>query len=163
MARDAKVFLIIGGRGSGKTFLLEKTLPKHETIVVELFKTARWSGYKKIFFSDIVNKKVNYKDLANSYVVFEDATSYISSNMTNEIKRLIVNSKQLGSDVFLVFHSINIVPPFLWYLWNYLILFKCAKPKYSAAIADNFNEIMQKWNVCNKAKPYHFEVIESQI
>lgn len=161
--REAKVFILVGGRGSGKTYLLENALPKSCTIVIEYIKTDRWPGCKKIFFSDILNKKVNYKDLANSFVVFEDATNYIASNMSNEIKRLIVNSKQLGSDVFLVFHSINIIPPFLWYLWNYLIIFKCAKPKYTAAIADNFAEIMKKWKVCNKSKPHHFEVIQSDL
>lgn len=161
--REAKVFIIVGGRGSGKTYFLENRLPAGRSIVVELYKTERWQGYDKIFFEDLINKKVNYKQLANKAVIFEDATSYISSNMTNEMKRLIVFSKQLGSDVYIVFHSINIVPPFLWYLWNYIILFKCAKPKRTAAIVDNYSEILQKWQICERSKPFHFEIIQSNI
>lgn len=161
--REAKVFILCGGRGTGKTYYLEKRLPKYCTIVIELYKTNRWEGYKKFFFDDLVNHRVSYKELANSYVVFEDATSYISSNMSNEMRRLIIFSKQLGSDVFIVFHSINVIPPFLWYLWNYLILWNCAKPKRNASNADYYNEILKKWQICQKAPQYHHEEIESQL
>lgn len=161
--REARIIIIVGGRGTGKTYFLEQHLQPSNTIVVEYMKTNRWNGYKKIFFNDLVSGKVGVKQLCNSQVVFEDATSYISSNMSNYLKRLIVNSKQLGSDVYLVFHSINIIPTFLWYMWNNIILFKCAKPRETALNTDYFEEIMKKWNVCINAKDYHFEEIESQI
>lgn len=163
MIREARIILVIGGRGSGKTYLLENRLQPKDTIVVEYMKTPRWSGYQKIFFTELISGKVSEKALCNSQVVFEDATSYISSNMSNYLRRLIVNSKQMGSDVYLIFHSINVVPTFLWYLWNNIILFKCAKPRETALNADYFNEIMQKWNKCMKSKQYHYEEIISQL
>lgn len=163
MNRDAKIILIVGGRGSGKTYFLEHHLRKDDTIVVEYFKTERWKGYKKVFFSDVLSGKINIKELGNSVIVFEDATSYISSNMANYMRRLIVNSKQVGSDVILVFHSINIIPPFLWYLVNNIILFNCAKPRETATNSDYFAEIMEKWQQLQKAKPYTYKEIETKI
>lgn len=161
--RDAKIILVVGGRGTGKTFFLEKHLNKDNTIIIEYIKTPRWAGHRKIFFKDLINGKVNEKDLCNSTVVFEDATSYISSNMSNYLRRLIVNSKQLGSDVFLVFHSINIIPPFLWYLVNNIVMFNCAKPRETPTNSDYFAEIMRKWEKLQRAKPYSYEEIETQI
>lgn len=163
MQRDAKIILIVGGRGSGKTFFLEQRLSKDNTIVVELIKTTRWAGYEKVFFDDLLTGKVTMKQLGNKNVVFEDATSYISSNMSNYLRRLITNSKQFGCDVWLVFHSVNVVPVFLWYMWNNLVLFKCAKPRETAQNADYIDEILQKWKKCQIAPPYHFEQIESQL
>lgn len=161
--REAKILLVIGGRGSGKTYFLEHRCRKDDTIVIEYFKTERWKGYKKYFFNDLQSGKVSIKELGNSTIVFEDATAYISSNMANYMKRLIVNSKQVGSDVIIVFHSLNIVPPFLWYLINNIVLFNCAKPKENAQNTDYYNEIMQKWNKLQHSKPYSYEEIQTQI
>lgn len=163
--REAKVVLIIGGRGCGKTFLLENTLNKNDTIVIELYKTERWDGYDKIFFNDIAKDDFDYKILANKNVVFEDATSYLASNLQNKIKQILIFSKQLGSDVFIVFHSVNVVPPFMWYLFNAIVLFRSSKPKFTKSIADFYDELLKKWQICMKAdeKKYHYEIIESHI
>lgn len=161
--RTPQVFIIVGGRGSGKTYFLEHTLKRSETVVIELVKTNRLDGYTKYYFQDFEQNKVNFKAIANKKIVFEDATSYVSSNMKNGLKQLIVFSKQLGSDVFLVFHSVNIIPPFLWNLWNYLILFKCAKPRETATNKEWFIEILKAWNKLEKAKKYSHELIASKI
>ena len=161
--RDPKIFIIIGGRGSGKTYFLEHLLNPSNTVVFELAKTDRWQGFTKYFFEDYLTGKVNIKDIANKKVVFEDATSYISSNMKNTLKTLTVYSKQVGSDVYLIFHSINIVPPFLWNLVNYIVMFKCARPRENSLNADYYGEILQKWNKLEKAKPYTYYEIVTQI
>ena len=161
--REPQIFVIVGGRGTGKTYYLENTLREYDTVVFELVKTNRWQGFTKCFYDDYEQGKINFKDIANKKIVFEDATSYINSNMKNTLKQLIVFSKQIGCDVFLVFHSINMIPPFLWLLFNYIILFKCPKPRQTALNADYFAEIMQKWTALNKAKPYTYKVIHSNL
>lgn len=162
-ARQPQVFIIVGGRGSGKTFFLENSLKETNTVVFELVKTNRWSGYDKRFYEDYENGHINMKDIANKKIVFEDATAYINSNMKNGLKQLVVFSKQIGSDVFIVFHSINVIPPFMWLLFNYIVLFKCQKPRQTALNADYFPEIMQKWKELEGSKPYSYKVIQSNI
>lgn len=161
--REPKIFIIVGGRGSGKTYFLENLLKPANTIVFELAKTARWQGFTKYFFEDYLTGKVTMKDIANTKIVFEDATSYISSNMRNTLKTLTVYSKQCGCDVYLIFHSINIIPPFLWNLVNYIIMFKCAAPRETALNADYFPEIHAKWKKLQNAKQYTHYEIETQI
>lgn len=161
--RDPKIFCIVGGRGSGKTYFLEQTLKRSETLVFELVKTNRWSGYDKCFYEDFEAGKIDYKQIANKRIVFEDATSYVNSNMKNTLKKLIVFSKQVGSDVYIVFHSVNIIPPFLWNMVNFIILFRCVKPRQTALNADYYPEILQKWQKLERAKPYKYEVIATQI
>lgn len=162
-ARQPNVFIIVGGRGCGKTYFLEHSLKQDNTIVFELVKTNRWQGYKKYFYEDFENGAINMRDIANKKIVFEDATAYVNSNMKNGLKKLIVFSKQIGCDVFVVFHSVNIIPPFMWLLFNYIVLFKCPKPRQTALNADYFNEIMQKWKVLEGSKPYSYKVIGSNI
>lgn len=161
--REPKVFIVIGGRGSGKTYFLEKHLDPDKTIVLELAKTNRWNGFHKEFYEDFEQHKVSFKDVCNKKIVFEDATSYMNGNLKNSLKQLIVFSKQLGCDVFIILHSVNIIPPFLWNLWNYIILFKCAKPKLSASNADYYDEILQKWKHVCSSKKYTYEEIQSQL
>ena len=161
--REAKVFLIIGGRGTGKTYFLEHQLRPSNTLIIELVKTERWQGFDKVFYDDFESGKVNYKHIANKKIVFEDATSYINSNMKTDLKRLIVNSKQLGCDVYIILHSLNIVPPFMFNLFNYIIMFKCAKPRQTAQNYDYYAEIMQKWTKLERGKRYKYEVIESNV
>ena len=161
--RDAKVFCIVGGRGTGKTYFLEQTLSRSNTVVFELVKTNRWPDYEKKFYQDFEAGRINYKEIANKKIVFEDATSYVNSNMKNSLKQLIVYSKQLGSDVFVVFHSINIIPPFMWNMMNYIELFNCVKPRETAINADYYPEIMRKWEKLQKGKRYLHYTIETQI
>ena len=161
--RDPKVFCVVGGQGSGKTYFLEQTLSQSNTVIFELVKTNRWQGFTKYFFEDYVSGKVTYKEIANKNIVFEDATSYVGSNMTNTFKRLVVYSKQIGSNVYIVFHSVNIIPPFLWTYLNYITLFKCVAPRENSLNADYFPEIYAKWQKLMKAKPYKYETITTQI
>lgn len=161
--REAKVIIVVGGRGCGKTYLLENTLKKNETIVIELAKTDRWQGYEKIYFREIASDNFNYKKIANKSVVFEDATAYLSSNLAGKMKEILIFSKQLGSDIFIVFHSINVIPPFMWYLFNAICLFTSSKPRETATNKEYFDKILKAWAKCKNGEKYHYEIIESGI
>lgn len=161
--REAKVIIVVGGRGSGKTYLLENTLKKSETVVIELAKTDRWEGYKKIYFREIASENFDYKKIANKSIVFEDATAYLSSNLGNKMKEILIFSKQLGSDIFIVFHSINVIPVFMWYLFNAICLFTSSKPRQTATNKEYFDKILEAWSKCKNGEKYHYEIIESGI
>lgn len=135
--RQISIYVIVGGRGSGKTTFLEKTIKKN-ALIIQLFLDERYKNFEKIKYDDLqINKK-----LCNRQIVLEDATQIISSNATNLFKQLLISCKQLGSDIFVVFHSFSAIPPFLWTIFDKIIIFECAKySKPNQYSAEYFSEI----------------------
>lgn len=137
--RGGKVFLVVGGRGTGKTTFLENSLPPTGSIVVEMFKTDRYAAFgdrrnfDKLKISECVNKKI----------ILEDATQLILGGSSLQVRKLVVSSKQLGSDIYIVFHSVNFIPPFIWAMFDYIILFKSEPVKMSAKTAPYLSKIQQ--------------------
>lgn len=147
--RNGKVFIIVGGRGTGKTTFLEQTLKGVGNVVVfQLFIDERYKGHKKFLYQDFTISK----SLANKKIIIEDATQLIGSNPKNDIRKIVVSSKQIGSDVFFVFHSFNVVPPYLWQLFDYCIVFPCAAPKKTVGLSEYYG-IAQKISK-KKARKY---------
>lgn len=141
--RKAKIVLIVGGRGTGKTTYLENLCPPDST-VVELFVTDRYKGksYKRIMFDNL-----RLSDCVNTTLIIEDATQICAANSTRQIKQIIVSSKQLGSDVFLVFHSVNYIPPFILAMYDYIVIFDSEPAGKKPALqpyADKFNAILRR-------------------
>jgi len=141
--RKAKIVLVIGGRGTGKTTYLETLCPKDST-VVELFVTDRYAGgeYKRIAYD-----KLTLKDCVNTTLIIEDATQICAANSTRQVKQIIVSSKQLGSDVFIVFHSVNFIPVFILAMFDYMVLFDSEPAGKKPALqpyADKINAILRR-------------------
>ena len=148
MKRKPKIVLVVGGRGTGKTTYLENLCPDNST-VVELFITDRYAGgsYRRIMFDNLT-----LKDCINTTLIIEDATQITAANSTRQVKQIIVSSKQLGSDVFLVFHSVNYIPPFVLAMFDYMVLFNsepAGKKPALSPYADKINAILRR-----KHKPF---------
>lgn len=146
--RKAKIVLVVGGRGTGKTTYLEKLCPASST-VVELFITDRYEGsdYKRIMFDNL-----KLSDCINTTLIIEDATQICAANSTRFIKQIIVSSKQMGSDIYLVFHSPNFIPVFILAMFDYMVIFDCEPAGKKPALspyADKINAILQR-----KHKPF---------
>lgn len=136
--RNGKVFLIIGGRGVGKTTYLEKLLKDKKNVVVfQLFIDEHYKYADKRLYQDF---NIN-KSLCNKTIVIEDATQLIGANPKNDIRKIVVSSKQMGSDIFFIFHSVNVVPPYLWQLFDLAAIFESAAPKKTTGLAEYFDEI----------------------
>lgn len=139
--RQSKIVLIVGGRGTGKTTYLEKLCPKNST-VVEMFITDRYTGgdYRRIMYDNL-----KLSDCINTTLILEDATQITAANSTRFLKQIIVSSKQLGSDVFLVFHSVNFIPVFVLAMFDFMVLFdseKAGKKPALAPYADKINKLL---------------------
>lgn len=146
--RKAKIVLIIGGRGTGKTTYLERLCPPSST-VVELFVTDRYQGgeYKRIAY-----EQLKLSDCVNTTLIIEDATQICAANSTRQVKQIIVSSKQLGSDVYIVFHSVNFIPIFILAMFDFMVLFDSEPPGKKPALqpyADKINAVLKR-----KHKPY---------
>lgn len=159
--RNAKIFVLVGGRATGKTYFLEKNLDASNTIVYELIKTTRYVNFKRDFFENFSN--VNWRQISNKSIVIEDATQLVACNMSNKLKQLIVNSKQIGSDIYIIFHSFAVIPPFLFQIFDYIIQFKTSFPIKKACFEEYYEEIIQNFNKLQKNKKFSYKVIESHI
>lgn len=138
MKRNSKVILIIGGRGTGKTTYLEKLVEnKDNAVIFQLMLDNRYKGKTKLLYQDFTI----CRGLCNKTIVIEDATQLIGSNPKNDIRKIVVSSKQMGSDVIFVFHSFNVVPPYLWQLFDFCVIFPCAEVKKTAGLTEYYDEI----------------------
>lgn len=136
--RNSKIVLIIGGRGTGKTTYLENLLAG-KGLICELFVTDRYKGFK----TRKRYEEIKLSDCVNTTIVLEDATQLLAATSTKFLKQLIVSSKQLGSDVFCVFHSVNFVPVFLLAMFDYIVFFPSEQPQNKYALAAYREEIIK--------------------
>lgn len=60
----------------------------------------------------------------NSLVVFEDATSYMAGNLSQPVRQLVLNSRNLCNDYLFNLHSLAEPAPFLFRHSEYIILRK---------------------------------------
>lgn len=134
--RTNKIFLVVGGRGTGKTTWLENNVPT-TAAVVELFKTDRYGN----FSNRLMYQNFRLAQCQNKPVILEDATQIITGNGTLQLRRLAVSCKQLGCDVYIVFHSLNYIPPFLFAMFDYIVLFKSEPARKTAKLLPYFDEI----------------------
>lgn len=70
----------------------------------------------ELFFT-LVNQWVR-----NAFVVFEDATTYMAGNLSEPIRKLILNSRNLCNDYLFNLHSLAEPAPFLFRHSEYIIL-----------------------------------------
>lgn len=62
--------------------------------------------------------------LKNTNIVFEDATGFLQGRQSKEMSRLMAAKRHTGNNYFILFHSINRMPPEIMEMSNYIFLFK---------------------------------------
>lgn len=94
--------------------------------IIDVGMLKRWSaGRYRVAESNISITMANIMKYANnSLIIFEDATRYIGSKPSEEIKNFVLDSKQKNLDLIFVFHSLMSVPPDLVRWSDTLTLFK---------------------------------------
>jgi hypothetical protein len=87
---------------------------------------SRWnSGIYRMFHSDTDYLMQLIQDHANNcQIVFEDATKYVGSKLSKDMKKFVLDSKQKNLDLIFIFHSLGSVPPDLIRVADTLTLFK---------------------------------------
>lgn len=141
MPRLNKVTVIIGRRGSGKTYFTRKLMSASplKKLVVDTFAhpayedlpgitpehVGRWrSGNYRMYGSNFAEMFAALGNVRNSLVILEDATKYIPANVPDNIKNFLVDSKQKNVDVIIIYHGFGMVPPDIFRLADVLVLFK---------------------------------------
>ncbi|HRO76641.1 MAG TPA: hypothetical protein PLP27_10895, partial [Crocinitomicaceae bacterium] len=94
--------------------------------VVPLTKLKSWkTGIARLFNSDtdLMMSRIQ-EDVRNTFIVFEDATKYVGSKLTTDVRKFVLDSKQKNLDMVFIFHSLMAIPPELIRISDVLILFK---------------------------------------
>lgn len=109
------------------------------------------SGVYRLFDSDtdILMSEIQ-NNVYNSLVIFEDATKYIGSTLTKDVKRFILDSKQKNLDLIFVFHSLKDLPRDLVRVMDFLTVCKTGdrynnslRGKYPDEVEEAYNEVMK--------------------
>ncbi|MCX6208377.1 MAG: hypothetical protein NTZ59_02450 [Bacteroidetes bacterium] len=151
--RQNKLFLFIGQRGSGKTTHANnvanafiKSHIANKIIVVDTDAHPFYNDFDVVDIESLKNvrsKKIRCEDAddsdlfltlntyqRNAFVIFEDAAKYVSSNISNALKKCIIDMRKRNFDLAFMFHSLSDVPPYIAKNYNAMVLFKTL---------DNFN------------------------
>ena len=138
--RYGKLIIVVGARGSGKTTYMERLFKGRSNLLVyQLFIDDRYKGAQKELYS----KFEIGRQLVGKTIIIEDSTQLIGSNPKNDIRKLAVSCKQLGSDCIFIFHSFNVIPPYLLALFDYIIVFECAEVKKTNSLLEYYDEIIK--------------------
>ena len=182
--RYANVTLVIGKRKTGKTtYILDlieavrhdkgvliydlNNEPKYKVFPqMPLERLPAWKskGVYRIFHDDfrqVMQTVLEYN--RNAFLILEDATAYIESNVDSLTRRFLVSCRHINIDLVLTFHSLSQVPPRCFAMTDYMVVGKSNDTLLRGEIAKvpNFQEVKKAWErVRSHPSPYHREVVD---
>jgi len=128
-------YVIIASTGQGKSTFVRKLCGNAPMFVFDVNdeynelsldankSSSRYLGGDVQEFTDMCRNKHN-----GTFCVFEEATGFFSGKMEKDMRSLVIGKRHPveygGRNLVFLFHSINSVPPFLFELANYIVLFK---------------------------------------
>ena len=143
MERTAKLTIILGTNGTGKTTLVKQILEasRQKTLIitpddiewsdcddVELSQPSNFvfDGTRRhIFNPDKVNGTLSRLEyFKRGALVFDDCRAYLTAQTDDKIRQLIIRRRQRMVDVFVVGHGFNEVPPVFFTFATDIILFR---------------------------------------
>lgn len=166
-----KLYLFIGGRGTGKTTACLKVAKasRKKNMVMDDVVHPAYNGFERISVNDVASWKgsnciVNVTDLdealraigynqSNVFCTIEDSSRFIGSNISGAVKTFIINHRKINADIAFMFHSLKEVPPYLATNYNKMVLFKTG---------DNTEVNQPKWLDWKLIKAKHEKIMKSK-
>jgi hypothetical protein len=175
------VCVIIGDRGTGKTYYTlksllptyKKTHPAQRILVIDMNDhesyrhiqristkmLPRWKGggIYRIFGEDedVIFESIRMY-VTNTLVLFEDGTSFFDNGKTpRDIKRFLIDTKQKNNDIVFQFHGFSDCPPIILGKADVYTIFKCDGPDFRKKQVKRYPVVKQVWqDVMNDKNPY---------
>ena len=181
--RPAKLTIILGTNGTGKTTLLREILQKsnqkalvitpddiewQQCEAVELNSAGgfNFTGIRRHIFNPAKRNgtldRLEY--FKKGVMVFDDCRAYLSSATDDRIRRLIIRRRQRMVDVFAVGHGFNEVPPVFFTFATDIVLFRTtdniARRRNCLKDFDRMAEAQNRVNKQAVKNPHYFEIIK---
>lgn len=181
--RAAKLTIILGTNGTGKTTLLENILlsseqkalvvtpddiewQKYETVELNSPSDFNYTGIRRHIFNPA--KKGGTLDRLEYFkrgiLVFDDCRAYLQSSTDDYIRQLIIRRRQRMVDVFAVGHGFNEVPPVFFTFASDIILFRTVdnvvRRKNCLKDFERMAQAQERVNKKAVRNPHCFEVIK---
>ena len=181
--RAAKMTIIMGANGTGKTSLLNMILNAgNEKCLVITPDDSEWRSYNEVnltqpddfLFSGIrrhifnPEKKTGTLDRVHLFkrgkLVFDDCRAYLLAATDLRIRQLLIRRRQREVDIFAVGHGFTEVPPVFFTFATDIILFRTADniKRRQDCLKDFPMMVEAQKRVNHKAQsnPHYFEVIK---
>jgi hypothetical protein len=160
--RDQEILLFVGRKKTGKTTLAKKlAATQHSKVLcIHTFPHPAYAedpNYKRLLASQFhrftTGKAIAWDmppldllaaamaQIHNAFVICEDSTKYIRSNVSNDVINAIIDHRNKGLDLVFMFHSLLDVPPFLARNYNRMVLFKTDERQDKVERMDKFPNI----------------------
>ena len=183
--RINKVTVLLGRRGSGKTYhLINDFIPMYRDFhpdmkilivdtcdhpdynliaSIEIDDIKRWNkaSVYRIFDSDIekVFREIS-TNLKNCLIIFEDATKYVGKTLTMDTRKFIYDSKQKNLDLIFLFHGFAAAPPEIFRICDAITMFETDNPEYRRKELIEYEKINSAYKkIIASKKPYQHETI----
>lgn len=118
------LYLLIAHTGQGKTTFAKRLSAPANTLVFDV--NNEYKDYPRNTTGDFDNFLQQVMKTTDKNIIFEEATGFLAGRTGAEVKRIVINKRHTNNNYIFLFHSIADVPPFLFRLSNYVILFKTA-------------------------------------
>lgn len=182
--RPAKLTIILGTNGTGKTTILKRIIKasNDNRVLIITPDDAEWTEYPEnnlqekndFLFTGVMRhifdgskfgtlQKLEY--LKKCTIIFDDCRAYLKSSTSEEIHKLIIRRRQRESDIFAVGHGFTEVPPKFFTFASDLFLFRTtdniARRKDCLKDFDRMKEAQERVNKkANSVNPHYFEYIK---
>lgn len=180
--RINKVSLVLGRRGTGKTYYIKKVIRSFlvrmlKVLVVDTLDHPSYAGVKTIQPSGIARMRAGdccrcwgsdtdgilaaCEDFKNGLLVIEDATKFIEGRLQDSVKRLVYDSKQKNVDIIFIFHGFVACPPALFRICDNILMFKTGDtPDVRKNDLPAFEEVVKAHNsVMADKNPYAHKLV----
>lgn len=125
----SKAHIIVGMTGTGKSEYIKKMLrkiPEKKALYIFDYQNEyqEFINYGLIPFEDFA---YNATMIRNGVIVYEEATIFLTSHGSQTdryVNEVLVSKRHTNNYVFLIFHSVAEIPPYIYRKCNYITLFK---------------------------------------
>lgn len=179
--RAAKLTLIIGTNGTGKTTVLHNILEKSgQKCLVITTHINEWTEYETVDLqspSDFIFDGIRRHDMRRDYtldrlqyfkkgiIVFDDCYTMIKP-VEPRLESLLINRRQNEVDIFYVAHGFTRVRPVFYPYYSDIILFQTkdsigSRKNYIL----NYEDVLAAQTEVNKKavkKPHYFKIVKAQ-
>lgn len=178
MQREAKMTIILGAKGTGKTTLLRQILEtsKQKCLVV----TPRVNEWTDVPDTDLSTlSSYDYNGIRRHIIrrgysiprlpffkrgilVFDDCKTFIKP-LDETIEQMLIDGRHHELDIFYVAHGFTRVPPMFYNYYTEIILFRTEdNPAARKGYLLNYDQVLTaqlRVNQAAKSNKHHFEII----